>query len=300
MEKVPVVVIGGGNLAWALITKFRQMQEVDLVGVFVRRQVAADKLNHEFCRPFAISATERKLRMMRGEINERQRAAENRAVKAAVENLATTNFDDIPPAKIYVVAISDCELARATDYKKFPEDAIVLHTAGSLHSNALSHSLRRRRGVLYPMHSFSYGHNVKWSDVCIFVDGETPQAIQASAWLASRMSKHVMRLGADERVKLHVAATFASNFANAMWGIAANNIASLGLDIEVLEPLMRNTMEKALKAENPRAVQTGPASRHDNHTLNVHVNSLEDEDVKEIYKQISTMIWRTSKRGLQE
>ena len=75
--------------------------------------------------------------------------------------------------------------------------------------------------------------------------------------LAGSLSRHVRRLDSAQRLKLHVAAVFANNFTNHLLGIADALLAEADLPAELLAPLVRETVDKAL-ANPPFAVQTGP------------------------------------------
>jgi predicted short-subunit dehydrogenase-like oxidoreductase (DUF2520 family) len=62
------------------------------------------------------------------------------------------------------------------------------------------------------------------------------------------------------------------------------------IPLEILHPLIKETIEKALLF-GPEKVQTGPASRGDDQTMNLHLELLaEKEDIQTIYKLISQSI----------
>jgi predicted short-subunit dehydrogenase-like oxidoreductase (DUF2520 family) len=85
----------------------------------------------------------------------------------------------------------------------------------------------------------------------------------------------VALLDSAQRLRLHLGAVFASNFTNHALGIAHQLLAEAKLDFNLLAPLVRETMEKALGAQpSPFAVQTGPAVRHDAPTLAAHTAAL--------------------------
>ena len=74
-------------------------------------------------------------------------------------------------------------------------------------------------------------------------------------------------------------------------------VEGVGLDFEVLKPLIRETAMKALDVDNPALVQTGPAVRGDRAVCERHLEMLQDDEIKQqIYKYITESIWETSKK----
>ena len=68
---------------------------------------------------------------------------------------------------------------------------------------------------------------------------------------------------------------------------------SENLEFDLLKPLITETFKKALAAENPADVQTGPAIRGDKTTINRHLDYLKtDENLVEIYEVLTESIQR--------
>ena len=59
--------------------------------------------------------------------------------------------------------------------------------------------------------------------------------------------------------------------------------------MSILKPLVMETINKAFD-NVPSSVQTGPAARGDKETMGAHLNQLNDEQLKTIYKNISDHI----------
>ena len=98
-------------------------------------------------------------------------------------------------------------------------------------------------------------------------------------------------VSSDERKVLHVAAVFACNFTNHLLALAKGITDSEDLEFDLLKPLINETFKKALSAENPADVQTGPAIRHDKSIINRHLDYLkEDENLVEIYEILTESI----------
>jgi predicted short-subunit dehydrogenase-like oxidoreductase (DUF2520 family) len=108
--------------------------------------------------------------------------------------------------------------------------------------------------------------------------------------MAGAISKKVYKSSSEDRKALHVAAVFASNFTNHMLTIAQEILEDYELDLELLKPLIVETINKSLTI-GPEDAQTGPASRGDVEILDGHFEFLKHEKkVAEIYKVISQHI----------
>jgi predicted short-subunit dehydrogenase-like oxidoreductase (DUF2520 family) len=105
--------------------------------------------------------------------------------------------------------------------------------------------------------------------------------------MGKSISNEVRKITSHDRIALHVAAVFASNFTNHMLLLAKKTMQKNSLDYAWLEPLIIETINKSLSL-GPENSQTGPAIRGDYETLDAHMSFLEDDtDKAHIYKIIS-------------
>ena len=89
---------------------------------------------------------------------------------------------------------------------------------------------------------------------------------------------------------MHLAAVFACNFTNYLWGVAAEILGKQQIGMEFLYPLIRETLDKALKI-GPQKAQTGPAARGDAATMQRHLEMLKhNKAYAEIYELMSRRI----------
>ena len=81
----------------------------------------------------------------------------------------------------------------------------------------------------------------------------------------------------EERGRLHLAACFGCNFVNHLLVVAQDLLRWTPLSLSDMRPLIEETISKALTADDPAALQTGPAVRHDTSTLQRHKALLRDD-----------------------
>ncbi|MCX8491522.1 MAG: DUF2520 domain-containing protein, partial [Cyclobacteriaceae bacterium] len=145
-------------------------------------------------------------------------------------------------------------------------------------------------GVFYPLQSFSKQKKVDFKNIPIFIESQNQETDDFLLLMAKTISNQVVKIESDDRIALHVAAVFASNFTNHMLAISKSILQQNNLDFEWLKPLITETIQKSL-AIDPNHAQTGPASRGDLEILDKHLEFLsDDEGVAEIYKIISQHI----------
>ncbi|AMJ64531.1 Rossmann-like and DUF2520 domain-containing protein [Hymenobacter sp. PAMC 26628] len=176
----------------------------------------------------------------------------------------------LPPADVYLLAVPDAAVAPVLAAVAWPAGAVVAHLAGALPLAVFESQPEVRGGVLYPLQTFSPGRAVDWAAVPLCVEAADAGAQNLLLALARSLSSDVRPLASADRLRLHVAAVFANNFTNHLLGVADALLAEAGLPAALLAPLVRETVDKALAAGSPFAVQTGPAARRDVPTLGAH------------------------------
>ncbi len=200
-------------------------------------------------------------------------------------NPATINAVDTS-ADFYIVAINDDSIADVT--ATLPRvSGIVAHTSGSTPMQSICADCQGK-GVFYPLQTFSKDASLDISSVPFFIEGSDEDTTMRLSHLASLISRNVYLADSDQRATLHVAAVFASNFFNHLLVESENILAADGYPLEVLEPLMRVALDKALSL-GPEKSQTGPASRGDSKVIESHLARLSGYP-REIYSLMSEAI----------
>lgn len=225
----------------------------------------------------------------------------NRERVEAVASLAhtpwTTDFGAVAAADLYIISVSDGAVAQVAKSLQLPagaEGAVVAHTAGCVPIDVLAVS---RRAVIYPLQTFTKGRRVDFAEIPIFTEASTEEVWREVDSFAAALSRKCYHADGECRRKIHLAGVFANNFANNMFAVAARRMGEIGLPSEVLHPIITETARKAVAAEAPELVQTGPAVRGDVQTQQSHIELLAHEALlTEIYKTISQNIWEISKK----
>ncbi len=211
-------------------------------------------------------------------------------------------LEDLAPADIYIMAVSDSAIGELSGRMNIPDSAVAAHTAGGVGIDALSPHIAHR-AVFYPLQTFTKGRNVDFADVPVFIEYDSTHAGDIVRRFAGMLSGNVMEADSALRVRLHTAAVFACNFVNHLYALGGALLTESGISPDILAPLIEETARKAIASGNPAAVQTGPAVRGDNETMRHHLELLASEGkvtYEKIYKLLSQSIWETSKKTSRE
>lgn len=222
-----------------------------------------------------------------------------RAAELAARNGTEWSCDptSLARADLYLLCVSDATIAPLAAALPIPAEAAVVHTAGGIGIEALPDRFARR-GVFYPLQTFTRGREVDFSEIPVFVEGCDEPFTAELETFARRLSRSVRRADSARRIRLHLAAVFACNFVNHLYALGGEVLRSTGLPFETLGPLIAETAAKAIDSGDPAHVQTGPAVRGDCTTLERHLAALKNDDprLRELYETLSKEIWETSKK----
>ncbi len=196
--------------------------------------------------------------------------------------------DLIKEAEILFLTVPDHSLIEIineiSDYR-----GLVVHTSGTF--SPLRFACQKyKHGGLYPMQTFTIGRTIDMGNVPVFVEGSEPAVSGIIRGIAEGFTSRVYEMSFEERRWMHLAAVWANNFSNFMLTEAFRILSLRGQDPAWLEPLIRETFDKAL-AISPGRAQTGPAIRNDDITIRKHLDMLADQpDMQELYRMITHSI----------
>ncbi len=191
----------------------------------------------------------------------------------------------------YVIAVSDNAISDIVSRLDM-NNKLVVHTAGSVDASILS-TCSKNYGVLYPLQSLRKEMD-EIPDIPFLVEGNTGDNGALIYDFASSVSKHVQFSNGQQRLMIHLAAIMVSNFTNHLYMLAEDFCKKEGIDFSMLLPLISETAGR-LNKFSPSQVQTGPAVRGDNNTIQKHLQLLESYPFHQsIYRFLTDSIqeWR--------
>jgi len=206
------------------------------------------------------------------------------------DSINTTNdISLLKQADVTIIAVSDDAISSISSHIK---NSFVVHTSGSVDMKSLNNI--GRKGVFYPLQSFSKKKKVDFKNIPICLESETNEDLLKLEKLVSLLQSKSYILSSHQRKKIHVAAVFANNFSNHMYTIANEICEKYNIPFDILHPLIEETSNK-IKNITPKKAQTGPAKRNDVETIENHLNLLSKKQ-QEIYLKITQSIQEYGKK----
>jgi predicted short-subunit dehydrogenase-like oxidoreductase (DUF2520 family) len=254
---IKVSIIGSGNVAQHLISAFKAVQK------------AGSKL----------------------ELVEVYSRKKETLAHLLAQDQITTSIHDLKEADIYIIAVSDDAIASVAEQIPF-KNRLVVHTSGSVSMDVIADT--NRKGVFYPLQSFTKNKAVDFTTIPICLEAENATDYQLIDALAKLISPKVFAINSQQRRALHVAAVFVNNFTNHMYHIGNTICEENQIPFTILHPLIAETAQK-IATLSPLQAQTGPAIRTDEKTIAAHQTFLTNEDQLNIYKILTQAIQNNGK-----
>ena len=198
-------------------------------------------------------------------------------------------FTNLVDADVYLIALSDDAIATVSESIASSEK-LVVHTSGSTSLNKLPSN--GRRGVFYPLQTFSKERIVDFNEIPVCLEAENDKDYIMLEELAGAITEKVFRVNSEQRLQLHMSAVFVNNFVNHLFQIGYELCEEKALPFDLLKPLINETVRK-IEVMNPYEAQTGPARRGDMNTMQTQLENLNNKTHQEIYKLLSESIQST-------
>lgn len=191
-------------------------------------------------------------------------------------------------ADLYLLAVSDGAIETVAAQLPANLRGIVAHTSGATPMQVLKRF--ERFGVIYPPQSLSSSVDTDYSKIPFAIEGSDDHVQQELLHMMTLLSKHSFLCSTSQRLALHVAAVFANNFVNALFGLSKDLLEKEQLPFELIKPLLLETVQK-IQDRTPQQVQTGPAIRDDQQTILRHLDYLNPyPEWKNIYQMLTHLI----------
>jgi len=189
---------------------------------------------------------------------------------------------------LILLAVSDKSIRSISEF--LPKDSFVVHTSGGISIDVLS---QKRRGVFYPIQTFSEGRSLDFSNLPIGIEAENSLNLENLHQLANSINASAKEINSEQRQQLHLAAVLVNNFTNHLFVEAAKICEEKQINFKLLLPLMRETVEK-LNTLEPQKAQTGPALRRDQKTIDYHLKLIKNPQLKKIYTLFTSAIQKNN------
>ncbi len=198
-----------------------------------------------------------------------------------------TDLNQLQEADLYIIAVSDDAIGELSDRLPF-ENRLVVHTSGTAPIEVLN--AKNRRGVFYPLQTFSKNKEVDFKTIPMCLEADTDDDFETIKYIAEQFSDHVYQISSVQRKSIHVSAVFVNNFVNHMYVLGNKICDEHNIPFQILQPLIKETADKIVSVR-PIDAQTGPAVRKDSKTIEKHLAFLDENiDLKNLYLTLTESI----------
>jgi predicted short-subunit dehydrogenase-like oxidoreductase (DUF2520 family) len=210
------------------------------------------------------------------------------ATLAATVNAAHADITNIKDdAECCIIAVTDSALLQVVKHVHLQEGVLV-YTAGAMSFDVAVQA--QHKALIWPIYSIVKGQFPSHRNI--------PAAWQANSNKANTIAHSIMgsftdimqEANDDTRANLHLSAVFVNNFTNHLMTIADEICNMRDLPSSLLTPIILQTIER-IQQNPPIQLQTGPAKRNDQPTIEKHLQLLQAHpDWANIYKAITSSI----------
>ena len=204
--------------------------------------------------------------------------------------LTTTDPLALPEAQLTLIAVSD-DAIQEVAAKLNSQHGLLAHTSGAQSIKAIKN---QRRGVCYPLQTFSKTREVNFEEIPFCIEAESEQDLELLQQFSSVLSNKVNKLNSKDRKYLHLAAVYVNNFVNQLYQTAHEILEEQELPFELLLPLISETAAK-VQGNLPADIQTGPAKRQDKGIIKQHLK-IQNADRQKLYKLLTKAIKQSQNR----
>ncbi|MBC7553181.1 MAG: DUF2520 domain-containing protein [Taibaiella sp.] len=210
-------------------------------------------------------------------------------VKELSDALLSPKFggiDDIQDeiSDVCFLAVSDAAVAEVAAKLHFKK-TILVHMAGALPLDTIKNA-SPDYAVLWPVYSILRNNATAHRDMPLAWNVSGDRAKRFVLEMAHAVSDNLFEAKDEQRKWLHLSAVMTNNFINHLLSINEKICAENHLPASSLQPLITQTFER-VKHASPATIQTGPAIRKDEATIEQHLKLLEAQPA--LYKVYEAM-----------
>ena len=210
-------------------------------------------------------------------------------------------YADLRPADIYLVAVSDDQIAACCEQLarsgNLSSETVVFHCSGALRSSELQAATRQGASVasIHPIRSFALPEQVaqEFTGTWCGVEGDA-RALAILGEAFSAIGARMVPIDADAKILYHSAAVFACNYLTTLLDVAQQTYMRAGIPhdvaLELMAPLVRETIDNVFRI-GPAAALTGPIARGDIATAERQRSAVADwnQDYGTLYEQLARL-----------
>ena len=187
-----------------------------------------------------------------------------------------------------LLAVSDNAIPDVAKRMSF-RSTVLIHHSGSVNMSALAIGASRT-GVVWPVYSIlKKDLPIHRQFPCLW-EANNSAAERIVKDVAGALTEILYETDSKQRHWMHLAAVLSNNFTNYLLNMSSTICAQQNLPFNLLQPILQQTIDR-VNIFDPKDVQTGPAKRNDEETMNGQLQMMAGNPYwQEIYKSLSAGI----------
>lgn len=186
------------------------------------------------------------------------------------------------------LTVTDHAIADVVAQLKFTR-TILVHTAGAVPIDVLEKAAADR-GVFWPVYSILKNNPPGHRNIPCCWEVSSDRAKKYLLEMGHAITDQTYEAKYEQRKWLHLSAVIGNNFVNHLLAICEQICGENNIPFQVLQPIIEQTFER-MRQQSPKVLQTGPAVRHDQTTIQAQEALLADHPAwQKIYTDISNSI----------
>lgn len=161
----------------------------------------------------------------------------------------------------------------------------LVHTSGTLPADALALPGSEKLAAFasaHPLQTFTPSKLASFKNITVSLNGDGPVCQQLSG-IFKKLGAKTLRVSAEQKTRLHIAAVLVCNYMNALVKSAVEISGFSEMELkDMMMPLMEQTLQN-IRDKNLADSLTGPIKRGDTGTVIRHLELLEKPEQKKIY-----------------
>lgn len=191
-------------------------------------------------------------------------------------------------ARTFLLAIPD-DAIRALAKTSFFHGKKVIHTSGGIGLREIE-NLSENIACLWPIFSIHMENLPTRNDIPFVLQSTNPATRKTAVSLAKCLTNNLTEASDEQKSVLHLSAVLVNNFTNHLFAQSEQLLKENNLSFDLMKPIIQNTVDK-LKVSSPKKLQTGPAIRGDQGTIDRHLEILKGHPtLAKLYKILSQSI----------
>jgi len=234
------------------------------------------------------------------------RHKENADFIASISKAQSVSIKDASQCDVVFLTVTDSAIKSVAEQIEsfLNREQVVMHTSGALSSKIISF-LNANTGSLHPLKSFANPVDAAKSlEGTIFTFEGSKKTETVAREIVKALKGKFVKINSKDKVLYHLAAVLTANYTATLFSLSQEILESIGFsDKDAKESLsiLLKGVTKNIEKNGADNALTGPILRGDTETIKMHLNTIKDKNIRDIYISLAFATLKIAeRRGLDK